>query len=841
MSEPEPAGTAGPSPAGARWLVIALFGLMALVRLVHIDADPPPDLDWSGGVFFDEGMLAHNARDRVLFGHPPVDEWNDVFVSPVLSYLKWGTLRLLGVGIAQVRIIPIAFSLGILALVYFMAKHAGGWRFGLLTVSLLGFSYLFVMFNRLGLTETSVLFFMVLSAFLWLEGWGRFRRAGDPARLPGSSAAFFVAAGAATFLSYVWKSYPSFVPVPFATLAVLCRRDEQGGRAIEPRAALAAALALAAGVAIVLVPWYALFYVRYAAQIQHAMSFYERQSLPHDLHELAANLGDLSFFRVFFRDPVLLYLSFGFVGVLIHRFFHAPRRLEAFDVFFGLWYVAHFLFDAILSYTPVRYHVPVIPPMCVLAAHALTQGVRSRELRLPPRVGLASFPVLWLWLGCFLAHLPLSLQPIWEHLASDPTQPLPGTTKLAVWLAIAGLLLALDAVAGRRMRRRDLVIPATTALWLLGVAPLAYTGAVQARDYLKWALQPQYQIRDLSRDLGNRFGDAWMAGLAAPELGLENGMHTLHVYKDFFNDRDLFARFPISYLLLDSRQREQYFYYTTYPDAVRPAALLDAFPISYGNFFLLSLVEPELHDLRLDPIELGSSRFSAHATVANPARGLTRDVRVRWSLVPEPQPKAITPPVAVLGPESAPITLTAGTAVPLDLEGNLSAGPAHLVVFLEPPHRATIEARFFDHQTGILANDPRALDGLAWQSGAAKNRACYSTYGPYLKFGPGRIHAWFRLRAGVPEERGPLARIEIARPGGRGVLLSRNLGPAELPAGADYTTPELDYFHDQYESLEFRVFTFARSDLWVDQVTIEVSPGIWVDAALPAAPSSASH
>jgi len=815
-------------------VLVALFGAMAAVRLYHLHADPPTTLDWSGGVFFDEGMLAHGARNRVLFGRTGIDDWNDFFISPVLAYIKWAVLAVLGVGIVQLRLIPVAFSLGILLLSYTTARRACGWRVALLTVSLLGFSYLFVMFNRIGLTETSVLFFMSLACFAWCEGFARMEGA---ARFPLSAGWLFGLAGASTFTSYVFKSYPAFLIVPFVALGTVAGSKDGESGLPSPRLAWLAAAAMASGMLAIFVPWYACFYTRHHEAIRRAMDFYETQSLPRNLHDAIENVCDLSFFRVFFRDPALLYLSFGYLGVLLHERFHHPERLVPYEVFVAVWLATHFAFDALLNYTPVRYHVPAIPPMYALAACAALRGARLTRISGPGRLRATSIPFLWLWLALLLSHIPLVLDRAWLVIAGASAGPLAGPQRMLACGVLSGVAMAATALAGRRATPRSWRLRPGVALLGFAILPLGWTFAVQARDYARWALHPLYRIGEVSRTLEETLDHAWIAGLAAPELCFETHHHPLHVHEGFFNDRDLFGRFPVTHLLLDSRQREQSFYYRSYPEQMRDAVLLDAFPISYSNFFLMSVVEPKVEALHVDdatPTAPGAlaggapDAFAAHVSVLDPARGQPRTVRLSWALVPETPPgEHPKPPIVGEAPDE--VRLAPGETREIALAGTAPPGRYWLTALVEPPHQAVLQGRFFDHQTGLLVDDPLALDGLAWKSGVAANREAYLAFGPYLRFGPGRFRVGFRLRAGPAQHSRAIARIEIARGMGRGVLASRELAPRDFPEDGGYRDFVLEYFHDQDEGLEFRVLTFCTAELWLDQVSVETTPGTWAD------------
>ena len=101
-------------------LLILLLALAA--RTVHLTADPPKDLCWSLGVFFDEGVYNHNARNQLLFGEWRLDEWNDFYYSAVSTWVKYEVMRVIGVGRAQIRLISIAYSMLSLLFLYLAAK-----------------------------------------------------------------------------------------------------------------------------------------------------------------------------------------------------------------------------------------------------------------------------------------------------------------------------------------------------------------------------------------------------------------------------------------------------------------------------------------------------------------------------------------------------------------------------------------------------------------------------------------------------------------------------------------------------------------------------------------------
>ena len=75
-------------------------------RAVFPLADPP----WLapiGITWHDEGVWAHNARNKALFGQWRLDQWNPMYVSPVFTGLEYLSFSVFGVGLWQARVVSI--------------------------------------------------------------------------------------------------------------------------------------------------------------------------------------------------------------------------------------------------------------------------------------------------------------------------------------------------------------------------------------------------------------------------------------------------------------------------------------------------------------------------------------------------------------------------------------------------------------------------------------------------------------------------------------------------------------------------------------------------------------
>lgn len=150
--------------AGRHFLKALLVALAAaaLLRGAWLRADPPTHAT-VGIVWHDEGAWVHNARNKALWGTWRTDEWNPAFITPVFTGLEYGAFRLFGVGTWQARTVPLASGLLAVVLLAVGLAAAAGRRAALIGAYLLATNYVFVMWNRAALMESTMTAFIVVS------------------------------------------------------------------------------------------------------------------------------------------------------------------------------------------------------------------------------------------------------------------------------------------------------------------------------------------------------------------------------------------------------------------------------------------------------------------------------------------------------------------------------------------------------------------------------------------------------------------------------------------------------------------------------------------------------
>jgi hypothetical protein len=183
------------------------------LRVVFPVADPParPTV---GVVWHDEGAWVHNARNRALFGAWRQDEWNPMYMTPVLTGLEYVSFRLFGVGLAQARLVSEALGVLSVWLIGLGVARAANRLAGLIAAALLATNYVYVMYDRAATMEATMVAFLVVAWYGYARAqeaprWGLLAGAAAiTAYFAKASAVFFVAALGVDALLSVAASWP---------------------------------------------------------------------------------------------------------------------------------------------------------------------------------------------------------------------------------------------------------------------------------------------------------------------------------------------------------------------------------------------------------------------------------------------------------------------------------------------------------------------------------------------------------------------------------------------------------------------------------------------------------
>ncbi len=361
-----------------------------VVRLAWLDADPPPWLSWSTGLYTDEGFYTLDARHQALFGAWAPGDFHDRLLSPLLSVLQQGVFSLLGVGLMSARLLSVVFGLLTVGVFWLGLRRAWGEKAADFGALFLGLAPPFALYNRLALQETPTVFWLVLAFALWAYG----------ARRP----ALYALAGLSVAVAMVFKGLAlvaagalvGAVPGPegpgYYRMEVAPRlripQPRRGFHSTVARLFRAGSLLGPGGLLLGLALYAAAWYGPHHADLSRMGTYYRvHQMQPHSWHSLGLNVrrafagGERGVF------PYLLATLPVPCGLTVWGLWKR-KPWSAADRFLAFWLVGGLGFCLLSSYAPSRYYVLFLPSLAGLAARGLS------EMRRP--VQIAAFAVFLL-------------------------------------------------------------------------------------------------------------------------------------------------------------------------------------------------------------------------------------------------------------------------------------------------------------------------------------------------------------------------------------------------------------------------------------------------------------
>lgn len=512
--------------------LFAVIVLAALLRGVFPTADPPSQ-PTVGIVWHDEGAWVHNARNRALFGAWRLDEWNPMYVTPVLTGLEYASFRVVGTGLWQARLVSQAAGVASVLLLGLGVARLGGRRAGVVAALLAATNYVYVMYDRAALMEATMVALLVAAWYAYLRAeasprWG-------------------LLAGAAALLAYFTKASAVFLLAALVLDALLTILWQAGGvgragggpGAIEmlarARARRAAAWTIA-GLAAAALAWLVFFVI----PNWHEYRFYNWQMsvTRRPSYTLRALVDRASWFPIvhdFFTRmflATLLATAFLLGAVSGFRRRVAGERLLVWWIALG---VAELLARDVGN---ERYFVFLIPPILALASLALVRDRRLllRQLaNLPLRRAALAAPVVFFSLYVLSGAL-VRLAFLYEVR--------PGVRLAAAVAAAAGFLVYWTwPRAARWLSGDSWSVAAGVALALLVVAgDLAQFG--------QWAAGRSYKNHAAMKRVAEILPPGTLVhGKLANGLSLESRIRPVFIGQNFGNYEDRLSRDDIRYLL----------------------------------------------------------------------------------------------------------------------------------------------------------------------------------------------------------------------------------------------------------------------------------------------------
>ncbi len=497
--------------------ILAILVAAGLLRTLWLRADPPTTS--VGIVWHDEGAWVHNARNLALWGESRTDNWNPVYIAPVFTALEYGSFSLFGVGTWQARMVPVLSGLAAVCLLIAGLHAIAGRGAALVGGTLLATNYMFIMWNRAALMESTMTAFLV-------AGWAAYAMS-DRRPLWG------VVAGVCAVLAFFTKAAAAFFVAALVldALATLVRSRDRRRAAGLTLVGLAAA-GLVAAVVFVLPEWSEYYRYNWLTAVERKPSYAVR-----DLLDRASWLPVAQ--DAFSRMWLILVAATLGLSVIVARW-RIARPAERLLV---LWVLVGLLELTVHDSGNARRYVMFIPALIALAALV----VAAERPRLPFDLAASLARRRWLALPLilFLGYLVFGslLRLVFQDDAEAGRFALTVRLATASAVAFAGLLLWQWSATVRWLAARR------GPVWVMPaflVVSIGWNGAL----YVQWASARTDLNYEASVEVGRQLEPGTLVhGKLANGLSLENRIRPVFVGNGFGNYEDRLRRDDVRYIL----------------------------------------------------------------------------------------------------------------------------------------------------------------------------------------------------------------------------------------------------------------------------------------------------
>ena len=432
--------------------VCVILAAAFLLRVINLDADPSALI--SRDFITDEGWWAHNARNAVLYGRWRIDDHNLGLYSAFLyNLLLYFTFKLLGISFTTLRLLSAMVGWLTVVLTFLLVRRENGIRTALIASSLLGLSNLHIMYSRTGFAESTMVFCLALTLWLWSK------RQEHSLFSCLSGVAF-----ALTLLTKITAVY--FLPgIVLYIIAALIRRSVRRRDALI--FLLGGGLAGAAYVVFFLIP-------HFSDWLQFNVANGSGSEWPTGFSGRVQSVLRLFGSSFYAEAPVLtglclLWFGLFIVGASKDGLKQAIRGAGELEVASATLFVGYMLSLSLTVYQPERRFIPVLFLMAILAAVVLEKGWSSIAELLNPEYQMGAGG----WFAILFLLPAIGILEVKGRALGPPSSPGPWLVKLAM---IAGFIAMAVFIGrnriGHRVRRRLVIASKTIFIVLFCVLAL---------------------------------------------------------------------------------------------------------------------------------------------------------------------------------------------------------------------------------------------------------------------------------------------------------------------------------------------------------------------------------
>ncbi len=347
---------------------VCFLCLIAGLRFVHLEADFPTELTWSGLLYTDEGWYARNAIAYELTGEWYVPgDFNPAINTPLFFLFQLVSFTLFGLHLSSARLTVVFFSILMFPLMYSLVRRHISRRAALISLLLLATNYTWFAFSRLAILEIPMIFFIVLGVYFALR--------------PGQKhAALWPVLSAIAFAAALLVKASALFAFPLLLGALLVGRGEWGKQRLMDTGLFLFVLG-----AIGLIYWF-LFARPYYEDFHYFMKLNVVSRLQFSFSRAIDSLIKSLYFGKYL-GWIFYPLAMAFGGLF---FLFSPqfRRNPLILLMIG-WIAVMVAMIAMNQYFPPRYYLPMMIPVTILLSWIADYFLEKAPRRAPAVLFLA--------------------------------------------------------------------------------------------------------------------------------------------------------------------------------------------------------------------------------------------------------------------------------------------------------------------------------------------------------------------------------------------------------------------------------------------------------------------
>jgi len=503
------------------FILITLVVFLVFMRFSRITADPPPDLSWSAGYYGDEAGYAHNARNKVLFGKWMMDEYNPLYVNPILTSFDFISFKIFHPGILSLRLVALFWGiLGIFFVYGTLRKTTKSLWMVFLGIVLLETNYYFLMFTRLSLSDTMLTNCMLMTLFFWALGLRK-------------SAFRFLAGLSAVGVLCCKPTAVYFSIVVLASFVFHYAKKEFS----DPKNAKELVKYIFPYITGLLVGgciWLFFYYIPYHKEFAEMTSGWSFLSMPRGWRDFVSRtIGPYApiVFKHFSWFPFVLLLGWFYLPVSFYRFTKYRKAYNSLEFFVLFWFIVGYFAISGLRYRPSRYFISLAPPMIILALFGFKELTVFSYRSLKKNWIFSTLYLGWIFLTIFLIRKYIHIKPPVVY----------GSLIIFCLLAVATWIF--KGIFPR-------VEPHKKFSFYVALLIISLSLSQNFTLYYRWWHKPSYKVINASRDVGKIVKHGIIAGLWAPMICMENRNRALCIASGWFNDQHPYEKYHFTHLFL---------------------------------------------------------------------------------------------------------------------------------------------------------------------------------------------------------------------------------------------------------------------------------------------------